>query len=302
MPILSQVKLDQRLGDKEFAAQFARYQDALSWLGRRAQESKRPVVAVFEGWHAAGKDDAIDCLIRSLDPRDFVVHPIGRPELEDAARHYLYRFWRLLPRPGQLVAFERSWYGRVLEGRVEAERDDVWRRAYREINQFERQLVDFGMILLKFWLHIDADEQLRRLQAREELEEPPPGLADAWRAREKRSAYEEAVEEMLLKTSTLAAPWTIVEANDPHWAQIKVLRTTVERLSHALDVELEDDLPAPRSGKGQGGKKKRVAPSDAAPDQTAEDPPKEETMANKDKKQDKKDKKKKKEKKEEKKV
>ncbi len=237
MSILSQVNLNLSLTPEEYTRQLVRYQVALGQLGYQVYVQKRPVVIVFEGWDAAGKGGAIKRLMERLDPRGYVVYPIAAPAGEDKTHHYLYRFWRRLPERGQIAIFDRSWYGRVLVERIEGFCTEAeWKRAYREINQFERQLVDFGTIVFKFWMHISAEEQLRRFQERAAIPYKAWKLTDEdWRNREKWSLYEAAVEEMLLKTSTLTAPWTIVEGTDKCWARVKVLRTVVEGLSRELN-------------------------------------------------------------------
>jgi polyphosphate kinase 2 (PPK2 family) len=209
----------------------------LHLLGFQFYEQKRPVVVVFEGWDAGGKGGAIKRLTAKLDPRGYIVWPIAAPQGEDKERHYLYRFWRRLPEKGQIAIFDRSWYGRVLVERVEGfAPESDWRRAYAEINQFERQLADFGTIIFKFWLHTSAAEQLKRFKEREQSGYKSWKLTDEdWRNRAKREDYEVAVEEMLLKTSTNAAPWTIVEANDKYHARIKVLKTVMTKLKQELD-------------------------------------------------------------------
>jgi AMP-polyphosphate phosphotransferase len=237
MSILSQVNLDLSLTKDEYEAQLIRYQVALSELGYQVYVQKRPVVMVFEGWDAGGKGGAIKRITEKLDPRGYVVYPIAAPEGEDKTHHYLYRFWRRLPERGQIAIFDRSWYGRVMVERIEGFATEAeWKRAYREINQFERQLVDFGAIIFKFWLQISKDEQLRRFEDRQSTPYKSWKLTpEDWRNREKWDAYAEAVEEMLLKTSTLTAPWTIVEGNAKWWARIKTLRTIVKTLSRELD-------------------------------------------------------------------
>jgi len=230
MSILAQVDLSLALNPDAYAEQLDGYQSMLSQLVGQALAQKRPIVIVFEGWPGAGQAAAIQRLTEKLDPGGYVVHSATALDDDDRAQHYLYRFWRRLPERGYVAVFDGSWYERVLAERVEGACTEAeWKRAYREIDQFERQLVEFGTIVAKFWLHISRDEQLRRLQDGRELlaEERPASL--------KRELYEAAVEEMLLKTSTLAAPWTIVEADDERWAQVKVLRTAVETLSAALD-------------------------------------------------------------------
>jgi len=165
-----------------------------------------------------------------------VVHPIAAPSGEDKARHYLYRFWRRLPARGQIGVFDRSWYGRVLVERVEGLAQPAeWQRAYAEINEFERQLVAYGTVIVKFWLHISPQEQLRRFEERQASPVKAWKLTtEDWRNREKWPLYEEAADEMLLRTSTPAAPWTVVESEDKRFGRLKVLRTVVRRLEEEL--------------------------------------------------------------------
>ena len=255
MSILSQVDLSLRLSEPQYLEQLVRYQNALGELGYQAYAQKRLVLMVFEGWDAGGKGGAIKRLTERLDPRGYAVHSIAAPEGEDKTHHYLYRFWRRLPERGQIAIFDRSWYGRVMVERVEGFcTEPEWKRAYREINQFERQLVDFGAILLKFWLHISPEEQLARFQERAGTPYKAWKLtAEDWRNREKRDHYEAAVEEMLLKTSTITAPWTIVEGNDKGWARVKILRTVVDMLARELKYE-------PRALRADSGGKSRAKP------------------------------------------
>jgi polyphosphate kinase 2 (PPK2 family) len=222
---------------------------------------QRPVAMVFEGWDAAGKGGAIKRATEKLDPRGYVVYSIAAPQGEDAARHYLYRFWRRLPEAGQIAIFDRSWYGRVMVERIEGFcTEDSWKRAYREINQFERQLVDFGTILFKFWMQVSKDEQLRRFEARSTDRLRSWKLTDEdWRNREKWDRYEEAVNDMLLKTSTVTAPWTIVEGNNKWYARVKVLKTLVEKLSEELQYDpfSEGDVRAVKKSKSAKSKNKK---------------------------------------------
>jgi polyphosphate kinase 2 (PPK2 family) len=260
MSVLSQVNLDLTLSQEDYVEQLVHNQIALSQLGYQVYVQKRPVVIVFEGWDAAGKGGAIKRLTERLDPRGYVVYPIAAPAGEDKTHHYMYRFWRRLPERGQIAVFDRSWYGRVMVERAEGFCSEAeWLRAYREINQFERQLVDFGTILFKFWLHLSRDEQLRRFEQRAATPYKAWKLTDEdWRNRAKWDLYEAAVEEMLLRTSTLTAPWTIVEGNDKYWARVKVLHTIVEGLSKELNV-----MPAamgPQAGKTQKQKPKKGSP------------------------------------------
>jgi AMP-polyphosphate phosphotransferase len=234
--VLGRVDLTQKLEQKEYDHDLAELQAKIYLLGYQMYQQKRPVVLVFEGWDAAGKGGAIKRLTEKLDPRGYVVHAIAAPAGEDKARHYLYRFWRRLPPSGNMAIFDRSWYGRVLVERIEGfARPDEWQRAFVEINEFERQLVEFGTIVCKFWMHIGPDEQLRRFEERQTVAHKAWKLTDEdWRNREKWPLYEQAADEMLLRTSTPAAPWTIVEAEDKRFARIKVLRTVVRRLEEEL--------------------------------------------------------------------
>lgn len=262
MSILSQVDLTLSLTPQEYQEQLIRHQVALSQLAYQVYAQKRPVAIVFEGWDAAGKGGAIKRLTERLDPRGYVVYPIAAPAGEDKTHHYLYRFWRRLPERGQIAIFDRSWYGRVMVERVEGFCTEAeWKRAYREINQFERQLVDFGAIIFKFWMHISKDEQLRRFEERQGTPYKAWKLtAEDWRNREKWEQYEVAVEDMLLKTSTVTAPWTIVEGNNKAWSRIKVLKTIVDRLSKELDFR-PDILLARANAEKADKASKRKKPS-----------------------------------------
>jgi polyphosphate kinase 2 (PPK2 family) len=221
-----------------------RRQIQLRELGYQVYLRKRPVVIVFEGWDAAGKGGAIKRITEKLDPRGYVVYPISAPEGEDKSRHYLYRFWRRLPERGPIAIFDRSWYGRVLVERVEGFATPAeWKRAFKEMNSFERQLRDFGTILAKFWIHISREEQLRRFEERKTIGYKAWKLTDEdWRNRHKWGVYEDAVEEMVLKTSTRTAPWCLVEGNEKYWARVKVLTKLVEILSRELDYEPADPV------------------------------------------------------------
>jgi polyphosphate kinase 2 (PPK2 family) len=234
--MLEHVDLTLRLTRGEYEKELERLQNKVHLLGYQVYVQQRPVALVFEGWDAAGKGGAIKRLTERLDPRGYVVWPIAAPQGDDKDRHYLFRFWRRLPEQGQIALFDRSWYGRVLVERVEGFcAEAAWQRAYSEINQFERQLVEFGTVIVKFWFQISQDEQLRRFKERENTNYKAWKLTDEdWRNRGKWGDYERAVEDMLLKTSTRDAPWTIVEANDKFHARIKVLRTVVKTLENEL--------------------------------------------------------------------
>jgi polyphosphate kinase 2 (PPK2 family) len=237
--VLDTVDLTKTTDRKKYRKDLIKYQVALHNLGYQVYVQQKPVIIVYEGWDAGGKGGNIKRVTERLDPRGYVVHAIAAPAGDDATRHYLYRFWRRLPETGQIAIFDRSWYGRVMVERVEGFcNEEEWKRAYREINHFERQLVDFGTIIFKFWIHISKDEQLRRFNTRSEDELKNWKLTEEdWRNRDKWDAYYEAVNDMLVKTSTVTAPWTVVEGNSKWFARIKVLTTLVDGLSKALNYD-----------------------------------------------------------------
>ena len=255
--MLETVDLSLTISKEDYERELVRYQVALSALGYQVYVQRRPVGIIFEGWDASGKGGAIKRVTEKLDPRGYVVYPIAAPKGDDATHHYLWRFWRRLPECGQIAIFDRSWYGRVMVERIEGFcKEDEWKRAYREINQFERQLVDFGTILLKFWIHVGKDEQLRRFESRSGDKLRSWKLTDEdWRNREKWDLYAQAVEDMILKTSTLSAPWTIVEGDSKDYARIKVLKTLVDQLSKSLDYD-------PFKKRGLDGDSKRKKSND----------------------------------------
>jgi polyphosphate kinase 2 (PPK2 family) len=226
------------------------------------------LVIVYEGWDAGGKGGNIKRITEKLDPRGYEVFPIAAPQGEDKTHHYLYRFWRRLKPPDekQILIFDRSWYGRVMVERLEGFcTEDEWKRAYREINEFERQLVDFGTILAKFWIQISKEEQLRRFEGRQETPYKAWKLTDEdWRNRQKWDLYEEAINDMLLKTSTLTAPWTIVEGNCKWYARVKALRTLVELLTQELEYVPPDPVAkaAKEEEEAKKSKKKKKSKKD----------------------------------------
>jgi len=232
-------KLDMglKLSDKKFASELERYQGKLNLLTRDPRFARLSVIAMFEGSDAAGKGGAIRRITGALDARHYRIHPVAAPTEEERAQPYLWRFWRNVPRIGHFAIFDRSWYGRVLVERVEkfcSEAD--WMRAYGEINDFEEQLIEHHTVLVKFWLTITQEEQLRRFKAREEISFKRFKITpDDWRNREKWADYEAAVCDMVERTSTEIAPWTIVEANDKNYARIKVLKTLCASIEAALD-------------------------------------------------------------------
>ena len=242
--MLETIDLARKLDRESYVREVSRRQIQLRELGYQVYLQKRPVIIVFEGWDAAGKGGAIKRITEKIDPRGYVVYPISAPQGEDKTRHYLYRFWRRLPEKGQIAIFDRSWYGRVLVERVEGFAvDSEWQRAYKEINSFERQLRDFGTIVVKFWIHISREEQLRRFEERKAIGYKAWKLTEEdWRNRQKWDAYEEATEEMLVKTSTTGSPWSLIEGNDKYWARTHVLARLVNILSTELQYQPHDPL------------------------------------------------------------
>jgi AMP-polyphosphate phosphotransferase len=212
-----------------------------------AKELGPPVCALFEGWDAAGKGGAIKRLVAQIDPRHVRVVQFAAPTFDEKRHHFLWRFWPALPGWGGMAIFDRSWYGRVLVERVEgfAEREQ-WLRAYDEINSFERSLVDEGMILIKLWLHISDDEQLKRFERREKDPLKSWKLTeDDWRNRERRPQYMEAVEDMLARTDQPYAPWDVIAAESKRYARVSVIETVIKRIEEGMarhDVEVPQPL------------------------------------------------------------
>ena len=239
--MLETIDLSKSLTREEYDQNLIHYQLQLRELAYQLYVQQRTLVVVYEGWDAGGKGGNIKRVTERLDPRGYEVFSIAAPKGDDASHHYLWRFWRRLRPPDekQVLIFDRSWYGRVMVERIEGFcTEEEWKRAYREINEFERQLADFGMIVAKFWIHISPEEQLRRFQERQVVAYKQWKLTDEdWRNREKWGPYEEAVNDMLLRTSTATAPWTIVEGNDKWYARVKALRTLVETLSKQLNYQ-----------------------------------------------------------------
>ena len=239
--MLETVDLKKQISSAQYNRDLLRYQLELQKLALNLYQKKRSLVIVFEGWDAAGKGGAIRRLTEKLDPRGYEVLPIAAPTGEDKTHHYLWRFWRRLEPPvdKQVLIFDRSWYGRVMVERVEGFCTAAeWRRAYREINEFERQLIDGGALVAKFWMHITAEEQLRRFNERQNDPYKAWKLTEEdWRNRQKWDQYMLAVRDMLLKTSTLKAPWTVVEDNDKFYGRVKTLQTLVKLLENGLSAE-----------------------------------------------------------------
>ena len=235
--VISELDLSRRISAKDYDTELARWQGKLSELVRDPRFKERSLICVFEGADAAGKGGAIRRIGAAMDARQYQIVPIAAPTEEERAQPYLWRFWRHMPRKGRVSIFDRSWYGRVLVERVEGfATEPEWRRAYSEINDFESRLAAYGLVLVKFWLHVTKDEQYRRFREREKTTYKRWKItAEDWRNREKWDAYELAVNEMVERTSTRAAPWTLVEANDKYYARIKVLKTACERLKDRVE-------------------------------------------------------------------
>ncbi len=229
---LDHVDLSKSLTPEEYSVRLKKAQAVLRELEHQIYVRRIPVVIAYEGWDAAGKGGNIRRLTQNLDPRGYEVVPIAAPNDIEKAHHYLWRFWAQMPKAGHITIFDRTWYGRVLVERVEGFcTEGQWRRAYREINGMEQHLVHFGAVVLKFWLHIDPDEQLRRFREREGLSHKQWKITEEdWRNREKIGEYREAVEEMLYRTSTPYAPWTIVESNCKRHSRVKVLETVCKAI------------------------------------------------------------------------
>lgn len=234
--ILNRADLGLAYTKEEYKEQLSKLQKKIEKLHGELYRRRIPVVLGFEGWDAGGKGGAIKRLTEKMDPRGYVVHPTASPNDIEKAHHYLWRFWVDMPKAGHVTIFDRTWYGRVMVERIEGFCTKAeWQRAYKEINDMERDLTDAGAIVLKFWMHIDKNEQERRFKARQENPEKQWKITDEdWRNREKWELYEEAVNEMILRTSTKNAPWIVVEGNCKYYARIKVLKTVIEAIEERL--------------------------------------------------------------------
>jgi polyphosphate kinase 2 (PPK2 family) len=263
--VLSELDLSLKLADKPYENELAQWQGRLSELVRDPRFKGRSLVCAFEGADAAGKGGAIRRIGAAMDARQYQVTPVAAPTEEERAQPHLWRFWRHLPRKGHVAIFDRTWYGRVLVERVEgfcSEND--WLRAYSEINDFEHEMAEAGVIVIKFWLQISQAEQLERFKAREKIEFKRFKITEEdWRNREKWDAYQQAICDMVERTSTGNAPWTLVEANDKNYARVKILRTLCERVEAELDAmsgvsqPLSENTTSKKSGKA--GKEKKSA-------------------------------------------
>jgi len=244
--VLSTMDLSLSLPDGAYDDALAHWQGRLAELLRDPRFKGRSLVCAFEGADAAGKGGAIRRITAALDARQYQVVPVAAPTEEERAQPYLWRFWRHVPRKSRVTIFDRTWYGRVLVERVEGFCSETdWLRAYTEINDFEHELADSGAMVVKFWLQISQQEQLTRFKAREQVAFKRFKITEEdWRNRKKWDAYQQAVCDMVERTSTGNAPWTLVEANDKNYARIKILQTLCERVEAELDGRCADGSPA----------------------------------------------------------
>ncbi|MEM9725308.1 MAG: polyphosphate kinase [Pseudomonadota bacterium] len=237
-PRLADVDLGKKLSEKTYNRKLSDLQDRLRLIAQAYQSQARRAVVVMEGWDAAGKGGAIRRIAYAMDPRGLKVWPIGAPRQYFKARHYLTRFWEKLPAEGEVAIFDRSWYGRVLVERVENFATEAeWRRAFDEINAFERMLLDDGARISKFFLHISEQEQLERFRAR--LDEPAKRwklTAEDFRNRAKRPDYEVAIDDMLERTSTADAPWRVIAGENKRFARIQLLSALCADLEEGVDL------------------------------------------------------------------
>lgn len=235
--LLGTLDLSKALVKKDYKRELTFYQHKLGRMAREAHARKISSIIVMEGWDAGGKGGLIRRIVPALDARSYQIIPIAAPTDEERAHHYLWRFWRHIPRGGSVTVYDRSWYGRVLVERVEGfASSDQWMRAYAEINDFEEQLTSHKNILMKYWVHIDQDEQLRRFKEREKIPWKQYKITEEdYRNREKWEAYEHAVADMVERTSTEFAPWYLIEGNDKKYARVKGIKIFCEQMEKALD-------------------------------------------------------------------
>jgi polyphosphate:AMP phosphotransferase len=234
--ILDRVDLSLSLDREKYEADLKKYQERIRELEHEVYHKRIPVVIVYEGWDASGKGGNIKRLVQRMDPRGYEVIPIGAPTDYELQHHYLWRFRKRFPKAGHFVLFDRSWYGRVLVERVEGYcTEEEWKRAYSEINEMEEHWANFGTVIVKFWVHVSKDEQLARFKSREELDYKSWKITeDDWRNREKWEPYKDAVDEMLFRTSTHYAPWTVIEGDSKLYARIKALKTVIKAVEEKL--------------------------------------------------------------------
>lgn len=251
MSRLNHLPMDRTVSKDRYKSELRNWQFDLLSLQQAVLLQGGRLIVVAQGMDAAGKGGAIRRLVHRLDPRGYRVHRIAAPASWKQKKHYLYRFWTRLPSPGELVVFDRSWYGRVLVERIEGlAAEHRWRQAYREIREFERWLVDDGVMLVKLWFHIDRDEQLERFKARENDPHKAWKLTDEdWRNREKWDQYIAAAEDLFEQTDTDVAPWTIIPANSKRHARLAALKTVADRLAAEAQRKGVETLPLNKAGR-----------------------------------------------------
>jgi AMP-polyphosphate phosphotransferase len=245
--VLDTVDFSQIIADKEYEKQLSLYQGQLHRLAWEAHRQQRSTLIVLEGWDAAGKGGSIRRMTQAMDARLYRVISTSAPTDEERNHHYLWRFWRHIPRAGMVTIYDRSWYGRVLVERVEGFATEMeWKRAYLEINGFEENLAKHGIIVLKFWVHIDPEEQLKRFKEREIVPYKRHKITEEdWRNREKWDDYVTAIDDMVARTSTEFAPWILVAGNDKRFARLKVLQSVCLHLEKELGLNNEENLIKP---------------------------------------------------------
>jgi len=236
---LDRVDLTLDLSRADYAERLDSLQEELRRLEHECYIHRMPVVLLYEGWDASGKGGNIRRLTADLDPRGYDVIPVGAPTAQELANHYLRRFWIRLPKAGHFAIFDRSWYGRLMVERIEGYcSEEEWRRAYQEINEFEAAVARYGTVIVKFWLHISQEEQLRRFEDRQNTPYKQWKITDEdWRNREKWDQYYQAVGEMIQRTSTTYAPWTIVEGDSKTWARVRALQAAVDAVKAGLKAK-----------------------------------------------------------------
>ena len=234
---LNTIDLSVTISEEDYRKELIKCRKKLKELHNILYRKKIPVIIAYEGWDAAGKGGNIKRVTSGLDPRGYTVYPIAAPDKSELNRHYLWRFYKRLPKDGHIAIFDRTWYGRVMVERLEgfcSEND--WQRAYNEMNEFEKELSDWGAIVIKFWVQIDNQTQLERFTERQNTPEKQWKITDEdWRNREKWDQYEEAITEMLNKTNTKFAPWYVLESVDKKYARIKAMKILIREIEERLE-------------------------------------------------------------------
>ena len=246
--MLEKIVLDKEMTKEEFKAKLPHLEWDLFDLERRCKAAKIPTIIVFEGWEAAGKGTAIKTVTEQLDPRALRIHPIQNPASHELARPWMWRFWMKLPNKGEIAIFDTSWYRHVLQERMGGGvKRREWEEAFHEINEFEHQLADDGNVIIKFWLHISKKEQKRRF---DRAEKDPRAFftvtKDMWKQNKGYGCWTKAVEEMLERTESEWAPWTIIESHDRRSARVKIFETIIKALSARLAQMPNAPPPLPR--------------------------------------------------------